>query len=110
VTGLVGELGHLPGVVNASNPLDPKAPAVAADQSAAYSTVVYETPPQEVTDAQRDALRHLRRGEADAGRGVHRLDHVVDERLDLGGDGRDRRRRGVQHAVPVLPDRTQRHA
>ena len=33
-----------------------------------------------------DPLRnaHLDRGEADAGGGVHRLEHVVDERLDLG--------------------------
>lgn len=56
VTALVGDLGHLPGVVAASNPLDPKTPAVSADQRAAYSTVVYGTRAQEITSDQRDAL------------------------------------------------------
>ncbi len=37
----------------------------------------------------------LRRRQTDAGRGVHRLDHVVDERLDLGRDGRRPRRAGA---------------
>jgi putative drug exporter of the RND superfamily len=58
VADLVATLGHLPGVVAATNPLDPKAPAVSPDQRAAYSTVVYGTPAQEITQNQRDALLH----------------------------------------------------
>ena len=37
-------------------------------------------------DPQRDA--DLRRRQPDARRGIHRLDHVVDEAIDLGRDGR----------------------
>ena len=36
---LVAGLGELPGVASASNPLDPAAPTVNADQTTAYSTV-----------------------------------------------------------------------
>src|SRR4051794_25881141 len=53
---LVTELAGLPGVVSASNPLDPAAPAVNRDQTTAYSTVTYSEPAGEVTVAEQDAL------------------------------------------------------
>ncbi|NUS57399.1 MAG: MMPL family transporter, partial [Streptomycetaceae bacterium] len=56
VQKIVADLGKLPGVVNASNPLDPQHPAVSQDQRAAYSTVTYGTTAQEITTEQRDAL------------------------------------------------------
>ncbi|WP_027346611.1 MMPL family transporter [Hamadaea tsunoensis] len=56
VKKIVADLGKLPGVVNASDPLDPQRPAVSQDQRAAYSTVTYGTVAQEVTTEQRDAL------------------------------------------------------
>ncbi|MFE2751482.1 MMPL family transporter [Actinosynnema sp. NPDC059335] len=56
LAGLVDELSKLPGVTSASNPLDPQAPTVNADQDVAYSTVTYEAPVGEVTEEQRTAL------------------------------------------------------
>ncbi|UVS79823.1 MMPL family transporter [Actinokineospora sp. UTMC 2448] len=53
---LVAELNALPGVVGASNPFDPAAPAVNRDMDTAYSTVVYAAPMGEVTAEQQDAL------------------------------------------------------
>ncbi|WP_138760139.1 MMPL family transporter [Modestobacter altitudinis] len=56
VQSLVAELGGLPGVVSASDPLDPAAPAVNADQTTAYSTVTYDAAVGGVTVAEQDAL------------------------------------------------------
>ncbi|GAA2597140.1 MMPL family transporter [Winogradskya consettensis] len=56
VATLVAGLGKLPGVASASNPLDPKAPTVSADQTAAYSTVTYPVVATEITDTDRAAL------------------------------------------------------
>lgn len=56
LAGLVRELSALPGVTSASNPLDPRAPTVNADQDVAYSTVTYEAQVGEVTEEQRTAL------------------------------------------------------
>jgi RND superfamily putative drug exporter len=53
---LVTALGQLPGVVSASNPLDPAAPGVNADQTVAYSTVTYTEPVGGVTVEEQDAL------------------------------------------------------
>src|SRR3954451_6836461 len=53
---LVAELGGLPGIASASNPLDPNAPTVDQDQTTAYSTVNYTAKPGEVTPAEQDAL------------------------------------------------------
>ncbi len=53
---LVDTLGSLPGVVSASDPLDPAAPAVNADQTIGYSTVTYGGLVEDVTDDQRAAL------------------------------------------------------
>ena len=44
----------------------------------------------------------LSRGQADAGRGIHRLEHVVDERLELGVDFCDRFRANSQPRVRIL--------
>ncbi|MGN6088459.1 MAG: MMPL family transporter [Actinomycetales bacterium] len=49
-------LAQLPGVAAATNPLDPKAPAVSADRRAALATVSYPVQSSEITPAQRDAL------------------------------------------------------
>jgi RND superfamily putative drug exporter len=54
-------------VVSATNPLDPKAPAVSADKRAAYSTVTYGVQPQEITYTQRAALIGTVQAARDAG-------------------------------------------
>ncbi|GIJ67076.1 MMPL family transporter [Virgisporangium ochraceum] len=56
VTALVEKLKALPGVVEATNPLDPAAPTVSRDQRAAFSTVTYAVQPPDITAEQRDAL------------------------------------------------------
>ncbi len=56
VGDLVGELGRLPGAVRATDPLDPAAPTVNAEQTTAYSTVTYAAGVGEVTPEQQDAL------------------------------------------------------
>ena len=56
VGGLVTELATLPGVASASDPLDPAAPAVNADQTTGYSTVTYRAAPGEVTPEEQDAM------------------------------------------------------
>ncbi|MCS7475334.1 MMPL family transporter [Umezawaea endophytica] len=53
---LVAKLGGLPGVESATNPLDPAAPSVNAQQNTAYSTVTYTAAVGEVTVEQQDAL------------------------------------------------------
>src|SRR5215213_8942312 len=56
VGDLVSELGTLPGVAAASNPLDPAAPTVNADRTTAYSTVTYTAGAGGVTLEEQDAL------------------------------------------------------
>ncbi|HEX2130999.1 MAG TPA: MMPL family transporter [Actinophytocola sp.] len=56
VAALVAELGELPGVTAASNPLDPRAPTINPDQNVAYSTVTYDAEVGGVTEAERTAL------------------------------------------------------
>ncbi|GAA3465052.1 MMPL family transporter [Saccharothrix longispora] len=53
---LVAELGTLPGVSSASNPLDPRAPSVNPAQDTAYSTVTFDAKAGDVTGEQRTAL------------------------------------------------------
>ncbi|NUT99682.1 MAG: MMPL family transporter [Saccharothrix sp.] len=53
---LVAKLAEVPGVTSAANPLDPTAPAVNKDVDVAYSTVMFEGKPGEVTEEQRTAL------------------------------------------------------
>ena len=66
VGDLVETLGGLPGVVSASDPLDPAAPRVNADATIGYSTVTYGGLVEDVTDEQRTALLDA---VADAGTG-----------------------------------------
>ena len=56
VAAVVNELAGLPGVVSATDPLDPAAPVVSADQRAASSTVTYAVQAAAITADQRDAL------------------------------------------------------
>jgi RND superfamily putative drug exporter len=56
VASTVARLRKLDGVVSATDPLDPKAPAISADKRAAYSTVAYGVLPPEITYTQRAAL------------------------------------------------------
>jgi RND superfamily putative drug exporter len=67
VREVVARLQKLNGVVNATNPLDPKAPAVSRDGRAAYSTVTYGVQPQEITYTQRAALIGTVQAARDAG-------------------------------------------
>ena len=63
---------------------------------------------QKITDAPVKALaveRGLPVFQPDPRRGVHRLDHVVDELLDLGRDVGDGGRRLMQHVSAVAQDR-----
>jgi RND superfamily putative drug exporter len=53
---LVAELGTLPGVTSASNPLDPAAPTINAAQDTAFSTVTFDAAAGEVTAEQQTAL------------------------------------------------------
>ncbi len=53
---------------------------------------------------------HLGCGEADAGCGVHRLDHVGDEVAQLRIEGLDWRRNPVQDRLPHNADRQDAHA
>jgi len=66
VAQAVGALGKLPGVVAATNPLDPKSPVVSRDQTAAYSTLSYGVQASELTAEERDALTNAV-GQARAG-------------------------------------------
>ncbi|WP_369252647.1 MMPL family transporter [Geodermatophilus amargosae] len=56
LTGLAGTLGELPGVVSATDPLDPAAPSVNQDLTTGYSTVTYDAGAGGVTPEQQDAL------------------------------------------------------
>ena len=66
VAQAVAALGKLPGVVAATNPLDPKSPVVSRDQTAAYSTLSYGVQASEITAGERDALTNAV-GQARAG-------------------------------------------
>ncbi|GIE94470.1 MMPL family transporter [Paractinoplanes rishiriensis] len=56
ITGVVGKLGELPGVLAATNPLDPQQPVVSRDQTAAFSTVTYGVVASAITVEEREAL------------------------------------------------------
>ncbi|MHA3700928.1 MMPL family transporter [Jatrophihabitans sp. YIM 134969] len=55
----VDELGTAPQVAAASDPLDPATPAVSPDRRAAYSSVSYTVPVQDVSDDARAALNRV---------------------------------------------------
>ncbi len=85
VQELVGVLGQLPGVVAASDPFDPAAPTVSADQSAAYSTVRYEAGVGEVTAPERDALLGAVKGAGGSGLTVEVTGEAVTAPPHIGG-------------------------
>ncbi|ROO84988.1 RND superfamily putative drug exporter [Actinocorallia herbida] len=85
VTALVGELKGLPGVASVSDPLDPQAPVVSVDRRAAYSTVTYAAPAQEVTELQREALLDAVDRARDGGLTVEARGDALQEQVHLGG-------------------------
>ena len=86
VTQVVGTLGKLPGVVSASNPLDPQRPTVSRDQSAAYSTVTYRVQPSEITNDERAALQSAVTHSQGSGLTVEvRGDAAQENGADIGG-------------------------
>ena len=87
LTELVTELGQLPGVASASNPLDPTNPTVNAALDTAFSTVTYDAAVGEVSTEQQDALREA---VADADSGdltVAVTGQAVEEVPEVGGIG-----------------------
>ena len=82
---LVPTLAGLPGVASASNPLDPAAPTVNADQTTAYSTVTYSAGAGEVTPEQRDALLAALEDARDSGLTVEATGDAVQEPPHVGG-------------------------
>jgi RND superfamily putative drug exporter len=84
---LVTDLGQLPGVLRASNPLDPAAPAVNADQTVAYSTVTYGEPVGGVTAPEQDALVAAVDGARAAGLTVEIGGEALTETPGVGGAG-----------------------
>ena len=85
IAGIVGELGKLPGVVSATNPLDPKAPAVSRDQGAAFSTLTYAVQPSEVTDAEREAITDEIEQARSFGLTVEARGEALSNPADIGG-------------------------
>ena len=82
---VVGELTRLPGVAAATNPLDPRAPTVAPDQSAAYSTVTYSVPASELTKSQRAALLTVVDQARSAGLATEVRGDATQDPADIGG-------------------------
>ncbi|GGN42648.1 RND superfamily putative drug exporter [Actinoplanes campanulatus] len=85
VARIVAVLGELPGAVGASNPLDPKAPAVSRDQVAAYSSVRYPVQPSEVTDEQREAVTAALEQARSGGLTVEARGEALSNPADIGG-------------------------
>ena len=85
VGDLVTELGGLPGVVSATNPLDPADPAVNADQTTAYSTVTYQGAIGEVTPAQQQALLDAVDDARASGLTVEATGEAIEEAVHVGG-------------------------
>jgi RND superfamily putative drug exporter len=99
VQQVVTELAGLPGVVSASNPLDPKAPAVNRDQSTGFSTVSYDVPSGGVTPEQQEALLGAVDDARDTGLTVEVTGDAVQEVPGVGGPAEAL---GVVVAVVVL--------
>ncbi|GIE36051.1 membrane protein [Actinoplanes italicus] len=85
VAQIVATLGKLPGAVGATNPLDPKAPAVSRDQVAAYSSVTYPVQPSEVTDEQRAAVTEAVENARAGGLTVEARGEALSNPADIGG-------------------------
>jgi putative drug exporter of the RND superfamily len=85
VQQVVTELAGLPGVVSASNPLDPAAPAVNQTQTTGYSTVSYDVPSGGVTPDQQEALLSAVDDARDTGLTVEVTGDAVQEVPAVGG-------------------------
>ncbi|MBO3741658.1 MMPL family transporter [Actinoplanes flavus] len=85
VARIVALLGELPGAAGASNPLDPKAPAVSRDRVAAYSSVRYPVQPSEVTDEQREAVTAALQRARTGGLTVEARGEALSNPADIGG-------------------------
>ena len=86
VAQVVGKLSTLPGVLAASNPLDPKSPVVSPDRTAAYSTVTYGVQASEITAAERAALLDAVEGSRAGGLTVEvRGEAAKESGADVGG-------------------------
>lgn len=96
---LVTDLGTLPGVASASDPLDPASPAVNPDLTTGYSTVTYDAAPGEVTPAEQDALRGAVADARGAGLTVEVAGQALESAPEVGGVGEVA---GVVVAVLVL--------
>jgi RND superfamily putative drug exporter len=82
---LVAVLAELPGVASATNPLDPAAPSVDADQDTAFSTVTYAAAPGEVTPQQQEALRDAMADARSGGLTVEAAGEATEEPPHVGG-------------------------
>ncbi|MEI4271824.1 MMPL family transporter [Klenkia sp. LSe6-5] len=96
---LVTDLGALPGVASASNPLDASSPTVNPDLTTGYSTVTYDVAPGEVTPAEQDALRDAVADARDSGLTVEVAGQALESAPEVGGIGEVA---GVVVAVLVL--------
>jgi RND superfamily putative drug exporter len=85
VASTVATLQKLPGVVSASNPLDPRTPAVSADKRAAYSTVTYGVQAPDITPQQQYALFAAVQGARDAGLSAEVTGQASQPASDVGG-------------------------
>jgi RND superfamily putative drug exporter len=87
VERLVADLGRLPGVARATDPLSPAAPAVNPARTTGYSTVTYRVAQGEVTPAQRTALLDAVASARSAGLTAEVTGTAVAETPDTGGTG-----------------------
>ncbi|MGY1732932.1 MMPL family transporter [Geodermatophilus sp. SYSU D01045] len=85
VTELAGTLGGLPGVVSATDPLDPAAPSVDPQQTVGYSTVTYDAEAGGVTPEEQDALRDAVADARDTGLTVEVTGQALEEVPAVGG-------------------------
>lgn len=96
---LAAELGQLPQVVSASNPLDQANPTVSPDLRAAYVDVTYAVATGDITEASREALTGAVEGAATDGWDAAVGGQAVTDPAALGGVGEVL---GVVVAVVVL--------
>ena len=86
VAEIVGTLGKLPGVVAASNPLDPGSPVVSMDKTTVFSTVTYNVQASEITVEEREALLAAATGARAGGLTVEvRGEAAKESGADVGG-------------------------
>ncbi len=99
IGALAAELGQLPQVVAASDPLDQANPTVSPDLRAAYVDVAYAVPTGDITEGSREALVDTVEGAAGDGWDVAVGGQAVTDPAALGGVGEVL---GVVVAVVVL--------